>query len=155
MVNASDLSLARLNLGRRSNSSSSLGSMEYGNMPTALAEEVLKSNSPVQTSKLPDWIPGQSNFASSPQSPASPFSFFSRSSQLRPDSGFTNIWTTTNAAVSGLAHMQFVQHGMVSISATCVSFCHSALHYFRHLSCMQLSALFTTLLSSHLFCIAI
>ena len=44
MVDAADLSLQRLNLGRRSASSSSLGSLDMGNMATALAEEVLRSN---------------------------------------------------------------------------------------------------------------
>ena len=43
MIDASDLKLQRLNLGARSASSSSLGSLE-GNVATALAEEVLRSN---------------------------------------------------------------------------------------------------------------
>ena len=114
MVRASDLSLSRLNLGRRSGSSSSLGSLEFGSMPTALAEEVLRSTSPGTMSNLPEWIPGQSNISSSPRSPASPFSFYSRSSQLKSDPGLTNIWTNKNAAVRGLAHMQFAHQGMVS-----------------------------------------
>lgn len=44
MVDAASLSLTRLQLGQRSNSISSSGSTDFGNVATALAEEVLKSN---------------------------------------------------------------------------------------------------------------
>ena len=44
VVRAQELRLSKLTLADRSSSQGSLGSLEFGSMPTALAEEVLKSN---------------------------------------------------------------------------------------------------------------
>lgn len=103
MVEGKDLSLAKLRMRRRSFSSASSprGSLDFGNVPTALAEEVLSSGSPRLGATLPDSIPGQSNVGS-PPAPGSPFSFFSRSAATPAESQAVNIWTTDNAAISGL-----------------------------------------------------
>lgn len=56
-MDATALHLGRLTLGPRSSSQGSLGSLEFGEMPTALAEEVLKSNRYPNSA-----IPGAENF---------------------------------------------------------------------------------------------
>ena len=43
-MDATALHLGKLSIGPRSASQGSLGSLEFGEMPTALAEEVLKTN---------------------------------------------------------------------------------------------------------------
>ena len=119
-------------------------SLDYGTMPTMLAEQVLQSNSPKLGDTLPDSIPGQSNFfnttsTSSADSSAdssatnmggpaetsgrdAAFSFFGTVDESSAESSAVrSVWTISNAAVSGLYGAMPVQQVQTALPPLAVT----------------------------------